>query len=543
MIPANALAACAQVAAIVLISAGLPRLLRLSAPGPQYLFWRVLLAVCLLLPIVQPRVPADIVFVPAPVQAAPPAADAGVGPSTVAARIAPFDWFVAAQLIVAAGIGARLARMALGIARLRRMRQRATDPVKGFEELQHTIGTHAPILWSADVRHPVCFGAWKPVVLLPVTLRDADPAAQRAVVAHELHHVKRRDWLWIVAEELVRSVLWFHPALWWLISRVQLARETVVDELSILVTNARRTYLDTLLAVADDTGFASTPAFSARRHLFHRVTLLSKEGGMSSIRVAVACSALFVALGAGAAGALWAFPLQAPAKQTKPPRDPLSPEMNHRIAVEYWEKANKDLSLTPDEKLDTVLRGIAAEDRALAMNPEYVPALTYKNLFLRMQANLTTDPTRRAQLINQADELHEKTIALRGVPPPPPPPPKPSSSSEELPPPPPPMPDEYRRHFEELNPVRIGNVPPLKIRDVKPAYPPVALAAGVQGIVVVEAIIDGAGRVAGARVLRSIPLLDAAAMEAVEQWEFRPVLSNGVPQPVVFVTTVNFTLK
>ena len=107
------------------------------------------------------------------------------------------------------------------------------------------------------------------------------------MVAHELHHVKRRDWGWVVGEELVRSVFWFHPAMWWLVSRVQLARETVVDELSILATNARRTYLDTLLAFADDSGLASSPAFSARRHLFHRVMLLSKEGEMSSIRVAL----------------------------------------------------------------------------------------------------------------------------------------------------------------------------------------------------------------------------------------------------------------
>ena len=129
-------------------------------------------------------------------------------------------------------------------------------------------------------------------MLLPIALKSADAAAQRAVVAHELHHVKRRDWGWVVAEEIVRSVFWFHPAMWWLVSRVQLARETVVDELSILATNARRTYLDTLLAFADDTGLASSPAFSARRHLFHRVMLLSKEGEMSSIRVAVASCVL-----------------------------------------------------------------------------------------------------------------------------------------------------------------------------------------------------------------------------------------------------------
>src|SRR5213083_650332 len=105
-----------------------------------------------------------------------------------------------------------------------------------------------------------------------------------------------------MAEEVVRSLLWFHPAVWWLISRVQLARETVVDELSILTTNARRAYLDTLLAFADDTGLESSAAFSARRHLFHRVMLLSREGSMSSIRIVAASCALAAALGAGAAG-------------------------------------------------------------------------------------------------------------------------------------------------------------------------------------------------------------------------------------------------
>src|SRR4029453_2678602 len=99
-------------------------------------------------------------------------------------------------------------------------------------------------------------------------------------------------WGWIFAEELIRSVFWFHPAVWWLVSRVQLARETVVDELSILVTNARRTYLDALLAFADDSTISPSPAFSARRHLFHRVMLLSKEGEMSSLRVTVGSAVL-----------------------------------------------------------------------------------------------------------------------------------------------------------------------------------------------------------------------------------------------------------
>ena len=61
------------------------------------------------------------------------------------------------------------------------------------------------------------------------------------------------------------------------------------------------------------------------------------------------------------------------------------------VATYYWEKAYKDHRLLPAEQLQYVMSGIAATDRALALNPDYVEALTYKNLLLRMRANLETD--------------------------------------------------------------------------------------------------------------------------------------------------------
>ena len=84
---------------------------------------------------------------------------------------------------------------------------------------------------------------------------------------------------------------------------------------------------------------------------------------------------------------------------------------------------------------------------------------------------------------------------------------------------------------------------PAKIRDVKPVYPPIAQANRVQGVVIIEAIIDEAGNVAATRVLRSIPLLDHAALSAVGQWAFTPTHLNNMPTPVVMTLTVNFTLQ
>jgi protein TonB len=92
--------------------------------------------------------------------------------------------------------------------------------------------------------------------------------------------------------------------------------------------------------------------------------------------------------------------------------------------------------------------------------------------------------------------------------------------------------------------VRVGGVirAPQKIRDVAPRYPVIAQQSKVQGFVILEAVISEDGAVESLRVLRSQPLLDAAALEAVRQWRFTPTLLNGQPVPVVMTVTVNFSL-
>ena len=114
---------------------------------------------------------------------------------------------------------------------------------------------------------------------------------------------------------------------------------------------------------------------------------------------------------------------------------------------------------------------------------------------------------------------------LTGAAPPPPPPP-----------PPPPAP---------AKPVRIGGQisAPALLRRVEPEYPGIASAARLTGIVILEATIGTDGKVAQVTVLRSIPLLDAAALEAVRQWEFQPRVVDGVGVPLIYTFPVNFTLQ
>ena len=93
-----------------------------------------------------------------------------------------------------------------------------------------------------------------------------------------------------------------------------------------------------------------------------------------------------------------------------------------------------------------------------------------------------------------------------------------------------------------VTPVRVGGkiLPPTKLRDIAPLYPYEADLAGVQGIVILKATIGVGGQITDVEVLRSIPLLDEAALTAVRQWVYTPTLLNGVPVPVVLTVTVRF---
>ena len=92
--------------------------------------------------------------------------------------------------------------------------------------------------------------------------------------------------------------------------------------------------------------------------------------------------------------------------------EPDNPEAFHQIATYYWEKAFRDFRLDDEQKEAYVMLGLAEEDNALALNADYVEALIYKGILLRIQANLTTDLELQEQLINDADVLRDRANEL-----------------------------------------------------------------------------------------------------------------------------------
>jgi len=94
-------------------------------------------------------------------------------------------------------------------------------------------------------------------------------------------------------------------------------------------------------------------------------------------------------------------------------------------------------------------------------------------------------------------------------------------------------------------PIRAGQGvrEPKKIVDVAPVYPEIARRARIEGIVILEAVINEHGGVERLKLLRSVQLLDAAAMDAVARWRYTPTLLNGLPVSVLMTITIHFTLQ
>jgi len=97
----------------------------------------------------------------------------------------------------------------------------------------------------------------------------------------------------------------------------------------------------------------------------------------------------------------------------------------------------------------------------------------------------------------------------------------------------------------QSGPVRVADlpVPPRKIVDVRPVYTEIARQARTQGTVVLEAVLDPTGAVTQLRVVRSVPLLDQAALDAVRRWKYTPSSIGGRPVSVLMTITITFTLQ
>ena len=273
------------------------RLLNLNEPRARLAALHLTLAAIVLLPLLQPWTslePTLEVASSAGVSSAAPVHTLEAAQSGIEAASWP-DPSLAIVAIIMAGVGMRLLWLLFGIIRLGRFSRAAssvpTPSVASEIEIDLVIASPRYIQQTGG-RGPWTFGWIRPAVALPVGFDSLAPAFQRAVICHELVHIKRRDIVVAFIEELAVAALWFHPWMWLFRARIRVAREQVVDSRVVTMLGNREDYVRCLV---DLSGHDLAPHFSQAgagmlrpRELRARVDAIFQEVHMSRMRFAIA---------------------------------------------------------------------------------------------------------------------------------------------------------------------------------------------------------------------------------------------------------------
>jgi beta-lactamase regulating signal transducer with metallopeptidase domain len=199
-----------------------------------------------------------------------------------------FDWHrlspLRAYLVPAwlAGVLVLSVRLLFGYAGIHWLRRggRAIDSEwQGrFDRLASRLGlSRARVRLTTRVSEALVVGFWRPLVLLPASwLAELPPATLEAIVAHELAHLRRYD-LWVnLLQRVLETLLFYHPAVWWLSSRVRLERELCCDELAVAITGRRVEYVTALELVARKRLVSPRPLLAAPIGGENAMTLLNR---------------------------------------------------------------------------------------------------------------------------------------------------------------------------------------------------------------------------------------------------------------------------
>ncbi|MBV9503869.1 MAG: M56 family metallopeptidase [Acidobacteriia bacterium] len=583
MIANNVLVWSAQIAALAATAGIAGTVLRLRAPKARLFYWQVVLAACLALPLARPwrqefidaEVSVSIVIL-------------SQGPKAAGHHaIRPGE---AVLWLLAAGIAARLLWLGAGFWRLHRYRRCST--LWGTRE-------GASLLLAEGVRSPVTFGAMRPVVLLPAQFPDFEPRVQEAVLRHELLHVRRHDWAFMVGEELVRAAFWFHPAVWWVLGEIGLAREQEVDRLVVEGTRAREEYVDALLTIAgagSQLDLAPAPLFLRKRHLKQRVVSILREVRMSKTRLISSLAAALAVVAAAGWMITAALPLSAApqADSAGVTVEVGGARIMHRTPVLYPEGAREqgvqgtvvlqaivDATGTvtdaqvlsgPEELRRPALASVlnwhfspeAGNTRqvSITFQPGYakapvsagasgIPAKEQPSAILKTITIVGLSDQAQTDLLARLPIHEGATMGPREL----------MEVNQVV--------KEFDSHLNviqgraingettltiatsDLIPARAsgrirvgGNVQALKLANQpRPQYPLEAKQQHIQGVVKLFAVIGKDGTVQNLNVISGDPILAASALQAARQWVYQPTLLNGSPVEVETEIDVNYTLS
>ena len=491
--------------------------LRKQSAAARHMVWWLAMVAALILPIASQYKPAGVPTV----IVAPIATTIVVGPEADAVQSVPLE----VVLLGGWAVGFLLmgARLVMGLVRAYQRRRASTPAPMSVER------GGVAVRFSDAISVPETFGLRRPVILLPVEAADWSEERLRVVLAHELTHIDRHDWLTQIVAQFSACVYWFHPLAWYALGQLRSERELACDDGVLRMGYRGSEYAQHLVDVAravrthTDSLAASVP-MATRSQLESRIrAILNPAKNRGSVTTmmkigAMACTALAIILfstanGTAADGAALSGTVVDPSGARVP---------KAMILVATADGSRKVASTTANE---------AGEFEVKSLQPGQFLLEVRKPGFRQGTQAFTIAGGRPTSLQVSLDVGSiQETVNVQGQGTPAP------------------APGATRVSQSNAAPQRIkvgGNVQAAKmVKMVRPQYPAHLKAAGITGNVVLQAVISREGLVIN---LESIdpevhPDLVTAATEAVKQWQYQPTLLNGEPVEIITLINVNFTL-
>jgi TonB family protein len=458
------------------------------------------------------------------VASAPPAIP-GVAIVVEAAHVNRTPWIV---MIWAAGFGIVMLRLVAGTIWIRCRTRPLID--QGCRHLANglaeSFGVRRNVRLLAGKRNamPVTWGLLRPCILLPADAADWSEERRRIVLSHELAHVGRGDWGWQICAEVSKALYWFNPLVWLAARRLRQESELACDDVVLNSGIQAADYAGELLnlsATLKNSGWLCSPALAMARtsNLERRFTSmlnpsLNRRRFSRPAQLVTALAALSALIPLVALRA----PAQAQAgKLSGTVYDPDGANIPFASLTLINEQTHVKEPARADAVGNYSFVGVSAGAYELRVSQ---PGFA---LYSKPEIVLTAGQSTTLNVKLALGSITE-TIQVVGS--------GPSNANAT----------------RAAQPQRIrvgGNVQATKlVRQVKPAYPPQALAAGIEGSVILNAVIGKDGKLSSIRVLKSMgPEMDEAAMSAVSQWLYEPTLLNGEPVEVLTDITVTFKLS
>ncbi len=411
---------------------------------------------------------------------------------------------------------------------------------------------------SSRVHYPMAIGIIKPFILIPEgLLNKLQDSELRGILLHELSHIHHHDQLKGILQRLVMALNWWNPLAYPLSAAHSKAREEISDN-HVLLQNSSKEYAECLINLAEkaslykripvSAGLAS-PHIPLKERVKH---ILSKERIMDtnlkkSTTWVIALTALLILM--GIAGLRLTFATSE--------NEPVMKNVETQFStIQKKDQPQQQQQQKADEKRTTEKKDIKPPKLIKKVDPVYPSEAKEAGIEGSVTLEATTNKQGRVEnvkILRSVPELDQAAIdavkqwvyepmVIDG---------EPHGvvftvtcrfSLDDK---------KSGKSFEggvvgmdEKPAVRaIGEIkPPKLIKKVDPVYPAEAKEAGIEGIVIVEATTDIYGRVIDTKVLQSIPELDQAAIDAVKQWIYEPMVIDGEPRGIIFTVTCTFKL-